>query len=85
MGAEIVIGDDAEDGQRLIEHLAMLSGHDDADAELVRARLHQANHGSEFNRFGAGAENEEGVDHVVTKLPRHGKRLGERLPAARFR
>jgi hypothetical protein len=66
-----------ENGQRLVEHLTMLGGDGDADTELFRARLQTADDGREFDRFGAGAENEQGAYHSILTMAESDTALGE--------
>ena len=63
---EIVVGHDAECGEHLVEHAAMLRGHAGPRLEF-RTLLHVQQNRSEFDGFGPGAEDEEqlawGVHH----------------------
>jgi hypothetical protein len=63
---QIVIGSDAKNGQRLVEHLAVLRRDRDADAELLRPRPHAAYDGSKLDGFGACAEYKERLHHVFS-------------------
>ena len=66
---EIVIRNNAKDFQHLVEHLAMLRGHRDANIELRGPRLHVQNDGAELDGFRAGAEDEKGFQHACLTGP----------------
>jgi len=60
-GTEVMVGEDAEDGQNLIEHGPMLGGDTDADVQLIGKLIAKtANYGAQLDRFGSCTQDKEG-------------------------
>ncbi len=58
-GVQVVIGGDAEDGEGLIQHFAVLAGDGDLDVEVRGPGPHVKDDRGELDGFRAGAENKK--------------------------
>lgn len=68
---EVVVGDHAEHGEHLVEHLAVLAGDADDRLELLGPRLELERQRAHLDGLRAGAEDEHDLLFCHEKLPIH--------------